>query len=198
MTFPSLKRGMRTVKHLVLSAPTHPNDLCSLSIIAIGKLSPEVTIQCAKGDNVILLKYNMQPSALAIVIGALLVGCRAEAPQPDGNRSVPANPAPNNQCDDDVQTVTGKPMDETNIAKIKVFADGTILLNDKQVTIDELKTALTKIKDMNGVVWYYRENATGEPPPQATSVIEAIIDLKLPVKLSNEPDFSVFVRPGGR
>ena len=74
------------------------------------------------------------------------------------------------------------------IAKVKVDQAGTMYLNGKTVTIEELKQEFARLKQANGAVWYYRENPQGEPPAQAMAVIQAVIDAKLPVRLL-EKDF---------
>jgi len=74
------------------------------------------------------------------------------------------------------------------IAKVKVTRGGTIYLNGKTVSIEELRQEFAGLKQAGGAVWYYRENPEGEPPPQAMAVIEAIVETKLPVKLV-EKDF---------
>ncbi len=82
-------------------------------------------------------------------------------------------------------------LDTACVAKIKVNRDGLILLNDETVTIESLKASLSKLSQSAGsVVWYYRENATSEPHPNAMLVLEAIVEAKLPVRLSTKPDFS--------
>jgi hypothetical protein len=40
------------------------------------------------------------------------------------------------------------------------------------------------------VVWYYRENPTDEPHPNAMKVIEQVAQNKLPIRLSMRPDYS--------
>lgn len=74
------------------------------------------------------------------------------------------------------------------IAKVKVDRAGTIYLNGKTVTIEELKQEFARLKHSNGAVWYYRENPRREPSVQAMEVIKAIVDAQLPVKLL-EKDF---------
>jgi hypothetical protein len=76
----------------------------------------------------------------------------------------------------------------TEVSKVKVDRSGTIYLNKKVVTIDELRQECARLKQVNGVVWYYRENPHGEPPPQAMAVIQAIVDANLPIRLM-ERDF---------
>ena len=137
-----------------------------------------------------LLKHNVLRITFASVVCLLPIGCGSESPVPNGNDSGPSNPAASNDQ-------AAPPIDETNVAKVKVLADGTILLDDKEVAIDELQIALTELKDKNGVVWYFCENAAGEPPPQTMAVMKAVVDAKLPIKLSSKPDFSDSIGPGG-
>jgi hypothetical protein len=85
-----------------------------------------------------------------------------------------------------------------HIAKIKVKRDGVIVLNNDTVTLEQLKTSLSKLSQSAGsAVWYYRENPAGEPHPNAMLVLQAIVEAKLPVKLSTKPDFSDFLGPDG-
>ncbi|MEE8624716.1 MAG: hypothetical protein V3T19_05195 [Acidiferrobacterales bacterium] len=78
--------------------------------------------------------------------------------------------------------------ESTEIAKVKVTQAGTIYLGGKFVTLGELKQELARLKQVNGTVWYYRDNPQGEPPPQAMAVIQAIVAAKIPVKM-HEKDF---------
>ena len=97
------------------------------------------------------------------------------------------------------QKPMGLNVDPSHVAKIKVNREGVVSLNDQQVTIDELKASLLKISRSPGsAVWYYRENPAGEPHPNAALVLNAIMDSKLPVRLSAKPDFSDSVGPDGR
>jgi biopolymer transport protein ExbD len=98
---------------------------------------------------------------------------------------------------------TSKPpspnVDLARITKIKVNRDGVILLNDEAVTIEALKDSLAKVGQSAGsAVWYYRDSPAGEPHPNAMLVLQAIVDAKLPVRLSTKPDFSDFVGADGR
>ncbi len=92
-----------------------------------------------------------------------------------------------------------KPTGSTNpaqVAKIKVNQEGVIALNDQTVTLEQVKAFLSKLSESSSAaVWYYRENAEGEPHPNAMLVLQAIVDAKLPVKLSTKPDFSDSVGP---
>ena len=95
--------------------------------------------------------------------------------------------------------MNNKPIfNESIVAKVKVTQTGKIFLNEKQISLVELKVTFARRKKENGVVWYYRENPQSEPPVEATSVIQAIIDAKLPVQLSSKPDYSDFVGIEGK
>ena len=86
--------------------------------------------------------------------------------------------------------------DPSHIAKVKVKRDGVIVLNDETVTLEQVKSSLSKLSQSGAAaVWYYRENPDGEPHPNAMFVLQAIVDAKLPVKLSTKPDFSDSVGP---
>jgi hypothetical protein len=61
--------------------------------------------------------------------------------------------------------------------------------------LDDLGRALTTADPQKAVVWYYRENAAGEPPPVAQQVIQKVIDARLPISFSSKADFSDVVDP---
>jgi hypothetical protein len=70
------------------------------------------------------------------------------------------------------------------------------LLDGQKITMAELNQAMTKGAAEKAVVWYYRENAGGEPPPIAMEVLKLITTLRLPIRLSSKSDFSDAVNPG--
>jgi biopolymer transport protein ExbD len=74
------------------------------------------------------------------------------------------------------------------VAKVHVQADGVILLNGQQVTLEDLKKKFAELKSQDGVVWYSRANAQGEPPSSAMEVMRAIVDARLPVRLLEKPE----------
>ena len=83
------------------------------------------------------------------------------------------------------------------IARVSVLADGKLLLNGELVTLSALSAALKKLKEANGVVWYYRENGQGEPTPQAMSAIKLVVEHSLPVSMSSKADFSDYIDATG-
>src|SRR5438067_1539410 len=89
-------------------------------------------------------------------------------------------------------------VDPAHVAKVKVNREGAISLNDKPLTIEELKASLLEIaKSPGSAVWYSRENSAGKNHPNAALVMNAIVSARLPVRLSSKPDFSDWVGPDG-
>ena len=76
------------------------------------------------------------------------------------------------------------------VLKIKVTAGGDVTADDRAVTLEQLAAQLADLKRAGGGVMYYRENAGGEPHPNAMNVIKLVAENKLPVRLSTKPDFS--------
>ncbi len=78
------------------------------------------------------------------------------------------------------------------VCKIKVTNEGKLFLNSKMINQNELPNALDDLKNMNGAVWYYREQGDKEPSNEVDLIIKYVLDevvkRKLPVKLS-ETDF---------
>lgn len=118
----------------------------------------------------------MPPSSFAgliLLAAALAVGC-----QPAG----------------DAATVTPPP--EGPVAKVRVYAEGTVTLDGQSIAIDDLRASLAGHKRKKGVVWYYRENSKrGEPHPKALEVLQIITEAGLPISLSDKEDFSTVVSP---
>ena len=77
----------------------------------------------------------------------------------------------------------------TQVAHVKVDSVGDIFLNGKPATLDDLRSEFGRLKTAGGAVQYYRPNPSGEPPPRAMEVLQAIIDAKVPVQLM-ENDFT--------
>jgi hypothetical protein len=86
----------------------------------------------------------------------------------------------------------------TPILKVAAMTDGRITVNGALATMESLRESLKKLSQQKGVVWYYREAATSEPPPQAKLVIQAVIEAKLPIKLSSRPDYSDAIGMDGK
>ena len=86
---------------------------------------------------------------------------------------------------------------ETTVAKVRVYGDGRITLDGSPVSLDDLSAVFADLEEQGGNVWYYREGGESEPHPNATAVVQAIIDARLPVSMSSEENFSNVVLPDG-
>jgi hypothetical protein len=79
------------------------------------------------------------------------------------------------------------------ILKVSVLVSGAVLLDGQPVSLEELGTKLESMKAERPVVWYYREAAGAEPPPEAMQVMKLVVDKRLPISLCSKPDFSDYV-----
>jgi hypothetical protein len=84
------------------------------------------------------------------------------------------------------------------IIKVAVLADGRITADGSPATVDSLRESFKKLAEQKGAVWYYREAGQGEPPPQAMEVMKAVIEARLPIRLSSRPDYSDSIGPDGK
>lgn len=66
------------------------------------------------------------------------------------------------------------PPREVERLRIKVTLDGEVHMNGKEASLDEVRHGLERIREMNGVVLYFREGGDS-PPPEAESVSAAIL-----------------------
>jgi hypothetical protein len=79
---------------------------------------------------------------------------------------------------------------DSPILKIAVKVDGLVTVNGSPTTIDSLRASLTQLAEQKGVVWYYREAGQSEAPPESDEIIKAVIENRLPIKLSSRSDYS--------
>ena len=84
------------------------------------------------------------------------------------------------------------------IIKIAVFADGHITADGQPATLDSLRESFKTLAAQKGAVWYYREAGQGEPPPQAMEVMKAVVDARLPIRLSSRADYSDAIGMDGK
>jgi hypothetical protein len=76
------------------------------------------------------------------------------------------------------------------VLKVAVFADGRLAVDGAPSTIQMLREALKHLSERHGVVWYYREACQQDPPPIAMEVMQAVVEVRLPIRLSSRPDYS--------
>lgn len=79
------------------------------------------------------------------------------------------------------------------VAKVSVLASGDLLLDGQPTTLPALEERFKALEAAGGAVWYHRENATAEPPPQGTAVIKLVVKYRLPISMSLRADFSDWV-----
>ena len=82
--------------------------------------------------------------------------------------------------------------------KISVMADGRMTVDGSPATIESVRVSLKRLAEKKGVVWYYREAGQAKAPPESSEVIQAVIENRLPIRLSSRPDFSDAIGPDGR
>jgi len=83
------------------------------------------------------------------------------------------------------------------LLKISVLSSGSVLLDGRPVELSALEEALRNAKQNNGSVWYYRETPPANPSAQAMAVLNLVVQHKLPISLSSQPDFSDYVDAQG-
>ena len=88
--------------------------------------------------------------------------------------------------------------EEPAVAKISVLASGKLLLNGRPTDLASIEAELKSLQSKNGVVWYYREAAQAEPPPEAMLALELVIRYRLPISMSSKADFSDAIDANGR
>jgi hypothetical protein len=67
------------------------------------------------------------------------------------------------------------------VAHVKVDLRGSYYLNGKRASLEELRKECARLNQIGGLVLYYRENPTEEPPPEAEAIIATICEARLPV-----------------
>jgi biopolymer transport protein ExbD len=73
------------------------------------------------------------------------------------------------------------------IASVHVTAAGVITLNGNEVTLEQLKQEFARLAAVGGTVRYSRDNAAGDPHPNAMKVMQAIVDARLPIEMVMRP-----------
>ena len=84
------------------------------------------------------------------------------------------------------------------ILQLSVLSNGVIIIDGSLATMEDLDRALVKLKQQQGVVWYYSESLAKSPTAPATDAIKLVLKYELPVSLSTKDDFSDYVDHDGR
>jgi hypothetical protein len=97
------------------------------------------------------------------------------------------------------QPATQSPVSpDAPVLKVAVFADGRLTVDGAASTVQALRESFRSLSEKDGVVWYYREAGQQEPPPIAAEVMQAVIDARIPIRLSSRPDYSDSIGLDGR
>ncbi|MFY9511609.1 MAG: hypothetical protein WAQ05_11625 [Rubrivivax sp.] len=84
------------------------------------------------------------------------------------------------------------------VLQLSALSNGVLIVDGSLTTLRSLDGMLVKLKEAQGIVWYYRENANEDPHPQATEAIRLIAAHGLPISFSSRPDFSDYIDDDGR
>ncbi|HYI12035.1 MAG TPA: hypothetical protein VEK57_23475 [Thermoanaerobaculia bacterium] len=69
------------------------------------------------------------------------------------------------------------------VVVVHVQEDGTILMNDVEVSLDQTKQEFRKLSAAGASIRYSRANPQGDPPPNALEVIRAAADARLRIQM---------------
>lgn len=83
------------------------------------------------------------------------------------------------------------------ILKLSVLATGAVLLDGDLIAMGALDAKLASVDKQSTTIWYYREAAAKNPPPEAQAVIQLVVKHKLRISMSSQPDFSDYVDAKG-
>jgi hypothetical protein len=84
------------------------------------------------------------------------------------------------------------------VLKIALMANGAIVVDGVFSNLESLRNSISSIAQRKGVVWYYREAAHTEAPPQSAEIVKLIIENRVSVRLSTRPDYSDSVGMDGK
>ena len=74
---------------------------------------------------------------------------------------------------------------------------GEIWCDDVRTSLQDLGPRLAELRAAQGVVWYYREDGSAEPAPEAMAVVRMVIEQRLPISMSTRADFGDVVQTDG-
>jgi hypothetical protein len=84
------------------------------------------------------------------------------------------------------------------VARIQVSREGTVTIDGKPSTIVALNAVLARLKEKDGVVWFYREKPELEPTSQQSEIFAILMSARIPISLSTKPDFSDAIGEDGK
>lgn len=84
-----------------------------------------------------------------------------------------------------------------HIAKVRVSHAGEVEMNGVRLNHEEFRSALEKLKDRGGAVWYYRERSSEPASEEVLKVVRIVGEAGVPVRMSSRPDFSDYIDEKG-
>jgi hypothetical protein len=84
------------------------------------------------------------------------------------------------------------------ILKVALMTDGTITTDGVACDLESLRALIHSTAQQKGMIWYYREASQTKAPPQSIEIMKAIIENRVPVRLSLQPDYSDSVGMDGK
>lgn len=70
----------------------------------------------------------------------------------------------------------------TEVARVRVSAEGKVFFNDRVVTINELRGEFQRLKQIDGGVWLFDESSSGASKQLGEQVRKTIIEAELPIR----------------
>jgi hypothetical protein len=87
--------------------------------------------------------------------------------------------------------------DPSVVLKIVVHADGTVLVGETATPLQDIPAKLASLAEKKGVVWFYRANPQGDPPPNSMETLKLVMAARRPIQLFAKEDFSEYVDANG-
>ena len=84
-----------------------------------------------------------------------------------------------------------------DILQVSVLSSNKVLLFGIEIGIDELSEVFQNTATNKGSVLYYRENPASDPQAISAQILQMVIDNQLPIRLSQEADFSDLLYENG-
>lgn len=76
------------------------------------------------------------------------------------------------------------------VLRISVLSNGVLIADGSLTSLSDLDRTLARLKEAQGIVWYYRETGPGDPPPAALEAIKLVAKHGLPISFSSREDFA--------
>jgi hypothetical protein len=83
---------------------------------------------------------------------------------------------------------------DTNVLRVYVDNLGAITADGQITTLPDLDKKMQELKNKEGIIYYSRDNAIGDPPKESMQVMDIIVKYKLPVKFFTDKTFTQVVK----